>query len=71
MIGGHYFDLLDTTYSLQPDGAGTLVKMQVHYRISTQFNIYADWVAQWLLGDFGDVILRMYKNRSEALPRSP
>ncbi|MBC7956508.1 MAG: SRPBCC family protein [Cytophagales bacterium] len=65
VIGGHYFDLQDTTYTLEPQGTGTLLRMQVSYRISTQFNLYADWVAQWLLGDFGDVILRFYKQRSE------
>lgn len=66
VMGGHYFDLVDTTYTLQPQGAGTLLRMQVRYRISTQFNLYADWVAQWLLGDFSDVILRFYRRRSEA-----
>jgi hypothetical protein len=66
MIGGQYFDLLDTTYTLQPQGRDTLVTLHVNYRVSTQFNLYADWVAQWLLGDFGDVILRFYKTRSEA-----
>ncbi|MEO8153952.1 MAG: SRPBCC domain-containing protein [Rhizobacter sp.] len=66
MIGGQYFDLLDTTYTLQTDGKDTVLRMRVNYRISTQFNLYADWVAQWLLGDFGNVILRFYKQRSEA-----
>ncbi len=66
MIGGHYFDLLDTTYTLEPQGTGTLLHMRVNYRISTQFNLYANWVAQWLLGDFNEVILRFYKQRSEA-----
>lgn len=66
LIGGQYFDLLDTTYTLEPRGSGTLLTMRVNYRVSTQFNLYADWVAQWLLGDFGDVILKFYKKRSEA-----
>ena len=65
LIGGQYFDLLDTTYTLEAEGPATKVTMRVNYRISTQFNLYADWVAQWLLGDFGDVILRFYKARSE------
>lgn len=65
LIGGHYFDLIDTTYSLRPEGASTVVSMRVNYRISTQFNLYANWMAQWLLGDFGDVILGFYKHRSE------
>ena len=66
VMGGHYFDLIDTTYTLEPQGTGTLLRMQVRYRISTQFNLYADWVAQWLLGDFSEVILRFYQRRSEA-----
>jgi hypothetical protein len=66
LIGGHYFDLLDTSYSLAPRGESTLIAIRIHYRISTQFNLYANWVAQALLGNFADVILRMYKNRSES-----
>ncbi|RQP26302.1 SRPBCC family protein [Piscinibacter terrae] len=65
MIGGRYFDLLDTTYTLTPQGNGTLLHYRVSYRISTQFNPYADWVARTLLGDFGDVMLKFYKSRSE------
>lgn len=67
VIGGHYFDVLDTSFSLQPisDGTSTLVTTRVHYRISTQFNFYADWVAQILLGNLSEVGLRLYKVRSE------
>ncbi len=70
VIGGHYFDLLDTAYTLEPFGAssslpGTKLTMTVSYRISTQFNVYADWVAQLLLGNLSEEGLRMYKARSE------
>ena len=67
MVGGHYFDVLDTSFSLQPgaDGLTTRLMTQVHYRISTQFNFYADWVAQLLLGNLSEVGLRLYKTRSE------
>lgn len=68
VIGGHYFDLVDTSYTLRPDGAATVVIMRANYRLSTQFNVYADLIAQWLLGDFGEVILGFYKTRSEAGP---
>jgi hypothetical protein len=36
------------------------------YRVSTQFNWYADAVAQGLLGNFEDVILDFYRQRSES-----
>ena len=67
VIGGHYFDVLDTSFSLQPgaDGLTTRLTTRVHYRISTQFNFYADWVAQLLLGNLSEVGLRLYKTRSE------
>jgi hypothetical protein len=69
VIGGHYFELIDTTYTLQPEGRGTRLSYDVNYRISTQFNLYADWVARWLLGDFGDVMLRFYSGAASPAPR--
>lgn len=65
VIGGHYFDVLDTSFTLVPDGDSTLLSTKVRYRISTQFNFYADWVAQFLLGNLSEVGLRLYKTRSE------
>lgn len=38
-IGGHYFDLLNTTYTLVPQGDVTELKIRMQYRISTQFNL--------------------------------
>jgi uncharacterized protein YndB with AHSA1/START domain len=65
VIGGHYFDLVDTSYTLTAEGSATRLTTNVHYRISTQFNFYADWVAQFLLGNLCEVGLQMYKARSE------
>ena len=65
VIGGHYFDLLDTEYELQPEGPRTRLTTRVRYRISTHFNFYADWVAQLLLGNLSEVGLRLYATRSE------
>ncbi len=65
VIGGHYFDVLDTDYTLVPEGDSTRLTTRVHYRISTQFNFYADWVAQLLLGNLSEVGLSLYKSRSE------
>ncbi len=67
VIGGHYFDLIDTEFSLQPDAGRTRVTAVVRYRISTQFNFYADWAAQLLIGDLVEHGLQMYERRSEAV----
>lgn len=67
LIGGHYFDLHDTRFILTPVADGTRVEVVVHYRVTTQFNFYADRVAQWLMGDMLDADLQFYKRRSEAV----
>ena len=42
-IGGHYFDIIDTTYTLRPlDSTSTRLDIQMHYRVSTDFNWYAN-----------------------------
>ncbi|HEX9810772.1 MAG TPA: SRPBCC domain-containing protein [Burkholderiales bacterium] len=66
VIGGHYFDLKDTSYTLTPRGDATELTIRVHYRVSTHFNWYADTVAQTLLGNFSEVILDFYRRRSES-----
>jgi hypothetical protein len=66
VIGGHYFDLRDSAYTLTPRDGGTELRIDVSWRVSTRFNWYADRVAQLLLGDFSEHILRFYKTRSEA-----
>ena len=65
MIGGHYFDLQDTRFTLTPVAGGTRLNVKAHYRVSTQFNFYADGVAQLLLGNMLSTGLDFYKNRSE------
>jgi hypothetical protein len=67
MIGGHYFDLHDTSFTLTPELGGTRLAIAAHYRVSTQFNFYADRVAQLLLGNMLETGLAFYKNRSEKL----
>jgi hypothetical protein len=65
LIGGHYFDLKDTWYELTTVGNDTLVTTRTTYRISTQFNFYANWAAQWLIGDLLDTGLALFAKRSE------
>lgn len=65
LIGGHYFDLRETTYTLDPREGGTELRIDVAWRVSTRFNGYADRVAHFLLGDFSEHILGLYKARAE------
>lgn len=65
LIGGHYFDLRDTTYTLTPRAGGTELHINVGWRVSTRFNWYARPVGQFLLGDFSEHILGFYKARAE------
>jgi hypothetical protein len=68
VLGGHYFDVRDTSYTLTPHGKSTELKIRMQYRVSTQFNWYADPIARFLFGNFEEVILDFYRHRSEAEP---
>ncbi len=65
VIGGHYFDLHDTSFRLTPVNGGTQLDIQANYRVSTQFNFYAERVALLLLANMLTTDLAFYKNRSE------
>jgi hypothetical protein len=71
VLGGHYFDLTDTSYTLTPRGDLTELKVRMHYRVSTQFNWYADPMAKFLLGNLAEINLDYYRRRSQRneLPR--
>lgn len=64
-IGGHYFDLGETQYSLSASGGETLLRIRMKYRVSTRFNWYAGPIADLLVGNFADVVLRFYARRAE------
>jgi hypothetical protein len=64
-IGGQYFDLLDTSYKLDPEAGGTRLSIHVTYRVSTHFNWYAGGLARVLVNDSARTILGFYKQRSE------
>ncbi|MEO6103991.1 MAG: SRPBCC family protein [Pseudoxanthomonas sp.] len=66
LIGGKYFDLVDTSYRLTPMGTGTRMDIHVTYRISTNFNWYANLWGRVLVDDAARTILRFYKRRAEA-----
>lgn len=63
-IGGEYFDLGATRYSLVPERGGTRLHISMSYRVSTGFNWYAGPIADWLVGDFAEVILAFYGARA-------
>jgi hypothetical protein len=67
VIGGQYFDLIDTDYSLAPEPDGTRLKVSMRYRVSTRFNWYAQPVAKALVANFETTILGFYARRAENL----
>lgn len=66
LIGGEYFDLVDTEYALVPAGNGTRLTASMSYRVSTHFNWYARLVARFLIGNFEDTALVFYARRAES-----
>lgn len=65
-IGGQYFNLHDTTFTLHRlAGERTRLDILTHHRISTSVNFYAVPVATLLGNDFISTILTLYKSRSE------
>ena len=71
MIGGHYFDLIDTRFKLVAVNGGTKLTVSASYRVSTQFNFYAERVAQFLLRNMLDTAAGFFKYRSEAPQPEP
>ncbi|MFC4310757.1 SRPBCC domain-containing protein [Steroidobacter flavus] len=66
VMGGAYFDIDTISYSLQTQGTATELTLSMHYRVSTRFNWYADAVARLVLGNLEEVLLGLYRRRSEA-----
>jgi hypothetical protein len=63
-IGGAYFDVLDTEYTLRPVNGGTEFRARMSYRVSTSFNWYARPIAEFLIGNFEEKALRFYARRA-------
>jgi hypothetical protein len=63
-IGGEYFDVLDTSYTLHPEGAHTRLVLRFRYRLSTRFNWYAGPLLELLMSDLADTYLHLYRARS-------
>lgn len=67
VLGGQYLDLGETRFTLTPLDAGhTRLDVVAHYRVSSSINVYAVPVADLLGRDFVDMLLDLYRKRSEA-----
>jgi len=66
-IGGKYFDLIDTQYSLLAVGNRmTILRVSISYRVSTRYNWYAQPLAELFVSNFEEIALRFYARRAEA-----
>ena len=65
-IGGEFFNLLDTTFTLTPVNAQqTTLTLTAHYKIHSAINFYAIPLSTVLGHDFVATILGLYQFRSE------
>ncbi len=65
-IGGAYFNLLTTDYQLEAiNSEQTKMILTIDYRLSTEVNWYADLWTRYVLNEFSDVVLNIYKRRLE------
>jgi len=67
-IGGTYFDVLDTEYTLRDIPGGTEIHASMHFRVSTNFNWYVRPIAAFLVNNFEQTALTFYARR--ARPRT-
>ena len=65
-MGGRYFNLLTTDYRLEQISAQqTKLILTIDYRLSTEINWYSNLWVRYVLNEFSDVVLHIYKNRLE------
>jgi hypothetical protein len=72
-IGGRYFDMLETEYRIEPiNEHASSLKIRMRYRVSTEFNWYAEPIARALTANLEEVLLNFYGTRAlERAPQSP
>jgi hypothetical protein len=67
VIGGHYFNVLDGTYELQPlNDSVCRLRLYSHFTLNTTFNFYASWWAGLIMRDIQNNILQVIQTRCEA-----
>jgi hypothetical protein len=65
-IGGKNFDVLSGGYGLtEIDQNKTKLTLNCTYRVTSKFNFYSKWWADYIMDDFQVVILNIIKGRSE------
>jgi len=64
-IGGEYFDVIETEYTITPSVHGSRLEVSMRYRISTNFNWYVRPLAKFLTADFEIAALKFYAHRAE------
>lgn len=66
MIGGRYFDVLNGGYKIEEINPNLhKLTLSCSYRITTNLNFYAKLWADYMLGDFNEMILEIIKDRCE------
>jgi hypothetical protein len=65
-IGGRYFDVIDTEYVIEATPEGTMLRVVMHYRVSTNFNWYVRPIASFLVLNFEKTALAFYAHRAES-----
>lgn len=67
IVGGRFYDVLDGTYEIEPQGDGSCI-LHLHstHRLSTRFNWYAGWWSEWVMDQIQGSILEVIRQRCEA-----
>jgi hypothetical protein len=65
-IGGRYFDVIDTAYTIGEIPIGSSLRVVMHYRVSTNFNWYVRPIAAFLVTNFENTALAFYAHRAES-----
>lgn len=65
-VGGRYFDVLQGRYEIEELSEHDVVlHLESNFRVSTNFNFYANWWAHFLMEDIQQTILNVIKQRCE------
>jgi hypothetical protein len=67
-IGGRYFDVIDTEYTIDEIPSGSSLRVVMHYRVSTNFNWCVRPIAAFLVTNFERTALAFYAHRAESVP---
>jgi hypothetical protein len=64
-LTGEHFELIDGSYTLTAKNGGTALSETTHWRVSTQFNVYARFLGKVLIADTVSQLVDVMKIRSE------